>query len=201
MTIKILADIIEAKRISSVGEPTAIAAVNPRFQLATTFDIAVPADYNHATRLDTFKRKYGKKFCYYNNDITDSNFSRATTQLAPGQQLKVKVFQITETVTSEDCLAFLRSQNAILVGAQGATLTYEQGKNQLSKGRWHASFDEKDALWQDAYGYHRVPIVRALSLSDLVFEFGLGNFERDWFVGSCLLCFCDSSAEALAQVD
>lgn len=201
MTIKILTDIIEAKgndfdrhllearqRVLPVSEPIAIAAADPRFQLLTTFEVVVPTDYQHATRLDTFRRKHGKEFYYYNGNITDRNFSRATTQLAPGQQLKVKVFQITKKVTSNDCLVFLKNQNAVFTGAQGATLTYEQAKDQLPKGRWYVSFDERDTL-PFVDGYHRVPYVNAFSDGD--FEFGLGRFEDVWCVGRCLLCFCD----------
>jgi len=90
---------------------------NPCFQLLKTFDIVVPEDYDHSNRLKTFEQKHGKEFCYYNPNITDCNFAKATAKLTPGRQLKVKVFQITETVTSEDCLNFLKSQPAILVGA------------------------------------------------------------------------------------
>ena len=165
------------------------AQVDDRFELVNTFNTVVPKGYNHATRLDTFSKEYRKEFSYYNDNITDKNYAKATTKLVPGRKLKVKVFQIKGRVTSEDCLAHLRSQKAILVGAQGASLVGEKKKEELPVGRWSLSFDEKDALWKDADGRHRVPLVDRDSGGD--FGFSLGYFEYDWFGDGCLLCFCD----------
>ncbi len=191
---KILAQV----RQRPVGEPVAQPISDPRFSLLKTIEIMVPADYDHATRLDTFRRKHGKEFYYYNSSLTDENFDKATTRLVPGQKLKVKVFQITKSVSSEDCLNFLKSQNAILAGAQGASLAYEQGKDQLAKGRWYVSFDEKDTLPR-LDGYHRVPYVGANSDGD--FKFGLGIFGSDWASDYCLLCFGDLSAESASRAE
>ena len=168
--------------------------VDDRFELVGTFDVAVPEGYDHATRLGTFGTKHRKEFYYYNDAITDKNYSRATTKLSPGRKFKVKVFQIKETVTSDDCMAHLRSQKAVLVGAQGASLAYEQGKDKLPVNRWSVSFDEKAALWKDAGGDHRVPFVHRYSGGG--FKFSLGCFEFDWGGGLCLLCFCDLESES-----
>ncbi|MCC7004879.1 hypothetical protein IT397_03110 [Candidatus Nomurabacteria bacterium] len=167
-----------------------IQFTDPRFTLATQFDVVVPSGYNHATRLAEFKKAHEKEFYYYNGDITDKNYAKATTKLVPGRKFKVKVFQITKRVSSEDCLAFLKSQKAVLVGAQGATLAYEQGKDKLPMSRWSVSFDEKDTLWLDADGYRRVPFVYRHSDGD--FYLDLGYFVDDWYGAYCLLCFCDS---------
>ncbi len=164
-------------------------SLNTRFQLVKTLDIIVPNDYVHQTHLATFAEAHRSEFYYFNEGITDENFSRVTTQLKLGQRLKVDVFQIKQTVTSEDCLAFLKSQQAILTGAQGVSLVYEQKREELSKGRWHVSFDEKNALWKDAAGFHRVPRITAFSDGD--FGFHLGSFEVDWYGIHCLLSFRD----------
>ena len=160
-----------------------------RFRFVTSFSIVVPQGYDHATRLAKFRNEHEKEFAFYNGDITDGHFAKATTMLAPGSKLKVKVVQITETVASEDCLAFLRNQKARLLGAQGVTFAYEQGKDKLPKGRYYASFDEKDALWEDPAGHHRVPGVYADSGGD--FFFLLDYFESAWVGAGGLLCFCD----------
>ncbi len=165
------------------------AIADKRFELLKTFDITVPVGYEHGKRLDSFYKENKKKFYYYNDAITDKNFSKATTKLEAGRKLKVKIFQIKETVTSENCMDFLKSQNAILTGAQGASLVWELDRQQLPKGKWSVSFDEKDALWQDSDGYHRVPYVYAYSDGD--FGFDLGYFGDDWDADYCLLCFCD----------
>ncbi len=167
-----------------------------RFEFLKSFDVTVPEGYDHATRLDTFRAAHqndtNKEFYSYNGAITDANFSKATTKLTTGRQFTVKVFGITERVTSDDCLAKLRSEKAVLVGAQGSSLAYEQKKDELPKGKWSVSFDEKKALWQDESGNRRVPDVFARSDGD--FRFGLGGFGGGWGSDVVLLCFCDKES-------
>ncbi len=176
---------------------TSLASVSgedERFELVNTFEVTVPEGYNHATHLDTFRKAHEQEFYYYNPAITDKNYGNATTKLVPGRKFQVKVFQIKETVSSDDCLGFLKSQKAVLVGAQGASLAYEQRKDKLPVDRWSVSFDEKKTLWKDAGGYHRVPDV--YRYSDGVFKFHLGSFVADWLDAHCLLCFCDLEPES-----
>jgi|SRR3989344_827495 len=160
-----------------------------RFTFTHSFNIVVPPDYNHATCLAVAKKDHGAEFAYWNLAITDENFTRSTTKLVAGRKFVVKVFQISGSPSSEDCLAFLRSQKAVLVGAQGASLAYEQGKDKLPTGCWFISFDEKDALWKDAVGVHGVPSVTRYSDGD--FEFYLDDFGSAWHGNYCVLCFCD----------
>lgn len=83
-----------------------------------------PADYNHDTQVETFEKKTRKlksTYCY-NDALTSKNFSKATNKLVPGKTYAVKIFPLLEGgISSEDCLAFLASNNATLVGAQGLT--------------------------------------------------------------------------------
>jgi hypothetical protein len=89
-------------------------------------------------------------------------------------------------------MTFLKKQNAVLVGGQGATLVYDLAKDQLPKGKWTVSFDEKEALWEDADGSRRVPLVNASTVGG--FKFYLGHFGNGWNSDRCVLCFCDLSA-------
>lgn len=162
-----------------------------RFQLVKTLDIVVPKNYVHKTRLASFAEARRSEFYYFDNNITDANFAKATVQLKPGQKLRVDIFQIQGMVTSEDCLAFLKNRKAILTGAQGASLIYEQSREGLKgKGRGYISFDEKESLWQDAGDYRRVPYIAAHSGGD--FGFYLGCFGGPWSDNCCLLSFRDS---------
>ena len=68
-------------------------------------------------------------------------------------------------------------------------LAQMQHKDKFPVGKWTVSFDEKEALWKDADGHHRVPYVIAYSAGG--FAFFLGTFESDWNSGLALLCFCD----------
>ncbi len=165
--------------------------IDPRFNQIDEFEVVVPKDYDHTTRLTTFEEAQGKEFSFYHEAITDPNFTKVTTKLIPGRKFMVKVFQIKKTVSSEDCLAFLKNQQAVLVGAQGATLAYEQGKDKLPIGRWSISFDEKNAL-PFVDGCHRVPCVHRVSGGDS--KFFLDRFDYDWRDVYYLLCFCDLSA-------
>lgn len=168
------------------------SAADNRFELLNTFELTVPQKYTHGTQLATFAefaQDKSEKFYDYNKAITDANYAKATQQLVPGKTYGVKIFGIKQRVTSEDCMAFLASQHAILVGAQGLSLTRQLKKNEFPVGKWTASFDEKDALWTDACGNHWVPFVYRYSGGDWVFD--LGSFECDWSDADCLLCFCD----------
>lgn len=160
-----------------------------RFDPLKEFSLTIPREYDHATQLSGFAKQHRKEFYYWNDSITDANFAHATRKLEPGKTYTVKIFGIKKTVTSEDCLTFLKSQNAILVGAQGLTLVWQETKDQFPVGKWTISFDEKDALWQDADEDRRVPSVYRHSDGD--WEFFLGYFGDDWSADGGLLCLCD----------
>ncbi len=165
---------------------------NDKFALLVDLGtITVPDDYVHGSRLTTFGKKHRKEFYYYNDNITDGNFGNPSRVLKPGDKLRVRAYkQVTPgETTSEERMAFLATQKAVLVGAQGASLVYEQKRAQLPKGKWYVSFDEKDRLWEDAGGCRRVPYVSAHSGGD--FHFHLGYFENPWSDDFVLLCFCD----------
>lgn len=173
-------------------EPTAPAKSIEKFTLLVDLGvITVPDDYEHGTALDIFMEKNRKKFYGVNDNITDANFSNPSRILKPGDKLWVRAFKqvVSGTTTSEERMAFLVTQNAILTGAQGASLVFEQKRDQLHKGFWYASFDEKDRLWEDTDRYHRVPAVYANSDGD--WRWGLGRFEDVWGGSHAFLCFCD----------
>ena len=153
--------------------------------------ITVPDDYDHTTRLTLFGEKNREKFYYYNDGITDEHFPNPTRILKPGDKLHVRAFKqiVSGATTSEERLAFLATQKAVHTGAQGASLVWEQKRDQLPKGYWYSSFDEKDRLWEDADGDHRVPLVGARSGGD--FDFRLGDFEYVWYDDRAFLRFCD----------
>ncbi|MDO8624181.1 MAG: hypothetical protein Q7R54_02385 [bacterium] len=168
------------------------SACDPRYLFVKEFEITVPTDYVHDTRLDSFRAGHHAAFYSYNDAITDQNFSgKATMKLAPGRKLKVAVYDIRHgvIVTSDDNMKFIRSQNGILTGAHGNSLVWEQRSEELPKGRRYLSFDEKDVLWEDADGLHRVPSVDAFSVG--VFLFDLGSFEYDWDDHYSLFVFRD----------
>lgn len=157
--------------------------------------ITVPADYDHANWLAKFKVKHQggekKSFYSYNDAITDEDFPNPSRILKPGDRLWVRAFEqvFKGTTTSDERMAFLATQKAIHAGAQGASLVFDQKRDQLPKGKWYASMDEKKRLWKDAYGRHGVPGVGARSDGD--FRFNLGYFEHVWNEFSVLLCLCD----------
>jgi hypothetical protein len=155
------------------------------------FELTVSADYKHDSQIDTFgkKTKKLKTTYYYNDSLTSENFAKATTKLEPRKTYKVKIFPIISEVTSEDCMNFLRKQNAILVGGQGLTLVHDLKSDEFPVNKWTVSFDEKNALWKDSDGLRRVPFLDRYSDGD--WGFFLGRFGRDWDGDYCLLCFCD----------
>lgn len=158
-------------------------------------EIIVPANYVHRIRLDSFKAEYQneerKSFYFYNDALADANFPNPSRVLKPGDKLHVRAFaqSVSGVTTSEERMEFLRSQGAVFTGAQGASLVWEQKRNDLPKGKWYCSFDEKHRLYKDADGDHRVPSVDADSDGDFVFD--LGHFGNVWDDDDALLCFRD----------
>ncbi len=168
------------------------AIIDKRFGASIVeFDVTVPMDYNHETYIDTRGKEVRKlkNTYYYNDALTSTNFAKATNKLIPGKTYRAKIYPILETVQSNDCMNFLKRQRAILVGGQGVMLAQSQHGDKFPKDKWTVSFDQKEALWKDAVGNHRVPGVGAPSDGD--FGFDLGLFGLDWGAGHCLLCFCD----------
>lgn len=162
-----------------------------RFILLDTFLLKVTKGYRHTNQLEIFRKENRGKFNFYNDDITDANFAKVTNKLIPGKTYTVKIFGIRsgKVIWAPDCLAFLRTQSAILVGAQGISIVWQQAKEKFPKGKWMVSFDEEEALWRDADGNLRVPFVRRASEGG--FDFSAINFDLGWDHVCCLLCFCD----------
>jgi hypothetical protein len=164
------------------------AEENQNFSLFKTFEITIPNDYNHATQLKEFKRENEKYFYYFNSEITDKNL-KPSNKLIPDKKYQVKIWNILKKVSSDECLDFLKEQKVILTGAQGLSLVFQEAKDKLPIGKWSYSYDEKDKLWKDVYGYLRVPNI--LRFSDGVFYFHLYYFEYDRNVNDCLMGFVD----------
>lgn len=153
--------------------------------------ITVPDDYEHANRLGSFNEKYHDQFYYYNEIVTDQNFQNPSHTLRPGERLWVRAFKqvVSGQTTSEERIAFLESQNAVFVGAQGASLIFERKLNLLPKDYWYASFDKKERLWKDTGGLHRVPVLFIRSGGQCYFR--LGFFEKMWHSDRAFLSFCN----------
>lgn len=175
------------------------AITDKRFGLPIVeFRITVPMDYNHNTQIDTFAKevKKLKNTYYYNDDLNDKNFNKATNILKPCKTYIVRIYPILQIVQSEDCMLFLKKKNSILVGGQGLALVSQLAKDKLPKGKRTVSFDEKDALWVDSAGNHCIPRIGARS--DGFFLWDLGNFESGWSAGHCLLSVCEENLETQA---
>jgi len=177
----------------------ASSIIDDRFELVTSFELKVPDDYDHASRLNTFFQNHEHELSGYDRRITDDNFAQVSTHLTPGQELLVKIFQINKQITHEECLSFLRQQKAILVGAQGASLVLEHNKENLPDDMCILSLDKVDTLYQDHEGDHCVPYLERCENN--IWGFGLGYAEHDWHDDNCFLCFCEIPEEEAEVVE
>lgn len=181
------------------------AILKNRFHLVREFKIVVPKNYNHATCLRTFRDS--RNFYYYDDGITDEHYQRVTRKLIPEEKFNVKLFS-TSSASFNEWLSFVYSQGGALVGAQGASIVYEQCGGNLLEGTWSASLDVKRNLWKDTGGLrwrwaesygkkyfredgggHRgVPGIGCRSINgDLMFS--LRYFDLPWLCNYYLLCF------------
>jgi hypothetical protein len=153
--------------------------------------VTVPDDYSPFNRLRIFHHQNPKRFHYYNDFLTDKNFSNPSRVLKPGDKLHVCAFQqVAEgTTTSEERLAFLAGQKAVYTGAQGASLVFDQKYDQLPIGKSYVSFDEKEHLWVNARGQRKVPEIGVPAAGKI--GLGLGDFEGKWDRDRTILCFTE----------
>lgn len=136
--------------------------------------LTMPADYVHVA------------------EFAGGSFPNPTRVLKPGDQLWVRAHKQTApgTTTSEERMEFLAKLQSYHVGTQGIVMVEgDKKRHQLPKGYWYASFDEKERLWLDAGGRHRVPEVDRDSRGR--FRRSLGSFGRVWDGRGALLSFCD----------
>ena len=150
--------------------------------------VTVPVD----PRLATFGRENRKRFFHYEEAITDANFSNPTRVLKPGDELEVQAFRqvVPGATTTEERLEFCRRQNGnVFVGAQGVSLVFELKRNQLPRGLWYGSFDQKKNLWKDARGCYGVPNLVVLRSGD--FDLDLECFEQPRDEGYAFLLYRD----------
>lgn len=166
--------------------------LDERFGIAIKdFEFTVPFSYDHETQLDTFalKTKNLPTTRYFSGELISANFKNTTSMLVPGKTYRVRIFPVLEKVGSDDCVTFLRKQEAFLVGGQGITLLADKNGNEFPVGKWTVSFDEKDALWEDSEGNHMFPNVGRHTDGGMLFC--LGSFERGLHGDYCLLCFSE----------
>jgi hypothetical protein len=164
--------------------------VDKRFVFKTSFDIVVPEDYDHDTRLGVFIHKHGHEFNRYEMNINDRAYvNKALIRLTPGQRIKCKVFWINGEVCFHDCFRFLMDQNATLLNAQGITLAYEQGKDNLPIGRHYVSFDVEDSLLKHSVTHNlTLPCLDVCSDYKYAFDLRVISALED---RAGLLCFCN----------
>lgn len=162
------------------------------FKLLKSFLFTIPKDYDHSTQLATFQQYIVTKYKMYyemNHAMNTKNFAGATNKLIPGKTYRIDFWEINQKITSEDCLTYLKLQNAILVGAHGMSLLWQYMNEVIPMDKIILSFDEKEALWKDTNNQYRVPSMH-VRRADGLWRLGLKYFYEEWDNRYCLLCFC-----------
>lgn len=186
----VLQSVIDGRVTAAVDKSAPLFETTEKFALLADLGIiTVPDYYSHAECLKSFRDKSGKEFSHFRNEINDANFPDPTHILRRGQKLHVSAYMqvVKGTTTSEERMAFLATRKAMYVGAQGASLVFNQRREELRKGKWYASFDEEGRLWKDSGGHRQVPIIHCDSDGD--FEFILHPLATAWRSGNAFLCF------------
>jgi len=173
-----------------------LPVVDGRFKLVNSFEITVPKDYNHSTHLDQFRSKYDSDFTNYTSVISDGCFPNASAVLRPGQRFLIKVFQVREDMSHEDCLSFLEKNNASLVGVRGLTLAWHLYEEEFPSGNYIYSLDKVDNLhWNKNFRRYYPGIFRR---NEDRGNFELRSDESLLMVGKYILCFNEILGEESA---
>lgn len=144
------------------------------------FELTVPEDYDPATYIASFKKKYGKDFFEFRDDDMDAKLAKVSS-LTPGKTYIVGIIQ-TAGGNTEGYLALLKRLNAVLVGTHGALLVWQLKKEKLGDGMAILSFDQNNPgelarVWKSDEGWY--------------FE-TMPPLQEAWYNPSQrLLCFCE----------
>ncbi len=171
---------------------------NSKFILVKTFRIVTPIDYDHGAQLGQFFRKFslGGGSRWYDENITDKHFFKASYRLASSYVYTIKLWKVAKrkTVDAKECLAFLRSNRIVLVGAQGLTVIFDRARNQLPCG-FIASFDEPSNLWKSdcqgenyGAGEYLIPFIYHCRTDTWIFRLEslcCGLINGDYLIGFC----------------
>ncbi|MEA2715073.1 MAG: hypothetical protein QOG91_101 [Candidatus Parcubacteria bacterium] len=153
--------------------------------------VTVPDDYEHGSRLGSFVRTNLWKFYHIDSNISDRHFPNPSRILKPGDKLLVQVFRqvLPGVATFKECMTFLGLKKAVYPGAQGASLVWEEKRNELPKDIWLGSYDDKSRLWKDADGFHWLPGVQVYGNG--VCRFYLFRLDKDMPASRGFLCFSE----------
>ncbi len=172
------------KMIAAILPAPAAIEVSSSFEKLAEFQLIVPEKF----LIKTFRKKHKKGFSYFDPNLIDKNFN-PSQPLLPGVTKTALIYRLKKRKTSDECLAFISSQNGQLPNAQGLAIAWEQEKANFPKGFWVIGFDQKENLWEDSDGNHRVPNLYQNSDGDA--EFNLGFFGIVWDGDCCVLFFRD----------
>ena len=165
-----------------------LAKQNEMFDLCNDFGtITVSNNYMHSNALGSAKLDGTFRI---DGDITDKNFPMPECKLKAGNVLRVEGYipqNREQKITTNECIAFLKRKNAVLVGAQGARILLTQKCEKFLTDCHHLSFQEKGKFFVDRFRVSTIPSVyvektRIPSLT-------LANAERFWEGNYLLLCF------------
>lgn len=153
-------------------------APDPRFTLVDAGQLTVPVDYDPRIIVDALDPK---DFSLgFDKKINSQNFAKTSARLVPGKTyglMRADVVRGT-TISSEDCLKFIKSHQGNLMNAQGGALVSLAKREALPRDRISVFFDEKEYLpvLDEYLGVFCVSVY-----SDRQAHCSLGSFENDWY--------------------
>ncbi|MFA5934124.1 MAG: hypothetical protein WC795_02805 [Candidatus Paceibacterota bacterium] len=106
-----------------------------------------------------------------------------------GDKKKIKVFRFKQQLSSQKCVDFIKSQNAILPNVYGLAIAEMSVGSQLPKDKYMLGFDNRDSLSVSSGGSHGVP--RLYLYSDGSVCRDRDSWGGGWGVVCCLVLFCD----------
>jgi hypothetical protein len=164
------------------------------------FPLVVPADYRHATQLQTFAARFDHDFKTFDKQLTDANFARTTDALQPGRTYRAQVYTVPnkQKLSSADGLKFLAEQRGLLVSAQGLSLIWSLAPAGALDGKWLFALDREEALPKDNKGKTRAPLIGRYSAKAKP-EFFRAYFQDGWMDIHSILCVIAPSSVKLVR--
>lgn len=163
------------------------AAGDGHFVLSAACRVVVPINYD-SNYPKLFRARHGSIFTHLN----DESFNREIDPLIPGTVHWAKLVTIKGLITAQECLEFLRTKEAILIGGPGLLLAWECGHSHegfFPFGKWIFSFD-RDAARQPLIDNRQLPCLGRFP--NVGWQLASGQ-AKDLNSKHCFLCFSSAS--------
>ncbi len=147
------------------------SVLDPIFKLVKCEIISIPSTYV-LHQIDPLNNNH----FYYVNQLCIDNHTFTQDALKHGEHYSIKIFEVKKEVSSQVCIEFMRNHNCILLDLTALIILRELNRELFQIEHWTLLFSDKDTLYRDVAGNHRVPGIYRRSENEFALSL-INSFE------------------------